>query len=158
MNGMTETTFEPGTTLSRAMFITMLYRMDGETAVSGDLAYTDVKADFWYTDAIIWGTEAGIINGYGDGIFRPDGLVTRQEMAKMMYCYAEYKGMDMTASAGFDSFNDGDRVASWAAPYMSWAVGSELMKGDSNGNLNPAGNATRAEAATVMMRFANLVK
>lgn len=158
MNGMTETTFEPGTTLSRAMFITMLYRMDGETAVSGDLAYTDVKADFWYTDAIIWGTEAGIINGYGDGIFRPDGLVTRQEMAKMMYCYAEYKGMDMTASAGFDSFNDGDQVASWAAPYMSWVVGSELMKGDSNGNLNPAGNATRAEAATVMMRFAETLE
>ncbi|MBQ1251522.1 MAG: S-layer homology domain-containing protein, partial [Firmicutes bacterium] len=158
MNGMTPTTFEPGTTLSRAMYITMIWRMEGEPAANGENTYTDVKDDFWYTDAIIWGTEVGIVNGYGDGIFKPEGNVTRQEMAKMMYCYAEYKGADMSATADFSAFKDGEKVASWAAPYMSWAVGSELMKGDPNGNLNPAGKATRAEAATVIMRFAELVK
>ena len=157
MNGMSETTFEPDTALTRAMYVTMLYRLSGEPSVKVGNVYADVKGDEWYAKAVSWGTENGIVEGY-DGKFSPMDSITREQMAAMMYRYAELNGCDVSASASFDSFSDGSTVSEWAKEEMSWAVASKLIQGHENGTLEPQGNATRAQAAAVLQRFAEMIQ
>ena len=156
MNGMTATTFEPNGTLTRAMYITMLYRLNGEPEVKTASAYGDVKGDEWYAKAVAWGTENGIVEGYA-GNFAPQDSITREQMAAMMYRYAKLNGGDVSASASFDAFKDGSSVSDWAKEEMGWAVASGLMQGHDNGTLEPKGNATRAQAAAVLQRFAEMM-
>ncbi|MGN0962605.1 MAG: S-layer homology domain-containing protein [Clostridia bacterium] len=155
MNGMTETTFEPDSELTRAMYITMLYRLNGEPEVNAASSYDDVKGDEWFAKAVAWGTEKGIVQGYA-GKFAPQESITREQMAAMMYRYAKLTGGDVTASASLDAFSDGSSVSDWAKKEMSWAVASGLMQGHDNGTLEPKGNATRAQAGAVMQRFAKM--
>ena len=152
MKGMTDTTFGPDVTLNRAMFITMIYRMEGEPAVSGAHGFSDVPAGSYYEKAVIWGTQNGIVEGY-NGKYSPEDKITREQMAAIMYRYADYKGVDVSATIGFDKFSDGADVSNWAKEEMGWAVASGMITGHENGTLEPQGNATRAQAAAVLQRF-----
>ncbi len=152
-NGISETEFAPNTATTRAMVVTVLYRMAGQPAVEGEVSFTDV-ADNWYcTDAIIWAAENGIALGYPDGTFLPGQNVTREELAVFLYRFAKLAGADMSLSGDLETFTDGKTVAPWAQEGMRWCVGAGLFRGDETGALNPCGAATRAEYATLVMRL-----
>lgn len=154
MTGRNENTFAPDGQLTRAEFATILYRMCGEPEVEYEAVFPDVPENIWYADAVLWANSEGIATGHGDGTFRPDNNITREEMSVMMYRYAMFKGYDVSENADYSSFVDGDKVASWAAEAMSWAVGSGIISGKSEGTrLDPQGEATRAECSMIIMRF-----
>lgn len=153
MNGMSDTAFEPETTLNRAMMATILYRIEGEPKVTVANPFADVVAGEWYTDAILWAAEQGVVNGYEDGTFKPTRNISREEMAAMMYRYAEFKNADMSVADDLSDFSDGSAVSGWALENMKWAVAADLINGMGNHTLAPQGTATRAQAATVLMRF-----
>ena len=156
MTGTAEDTFAPNTTLSRAMLVSVLYRMEGEPAVSTDAAFTDVDANAWYASAVNWAAAHGLAAGFDDGSFAPDDAVSREQMAAFLYRYAEMKGLDVSASADLSNFADADAISTWAEDVMAWAVGADLLHGQSAGTLAPQGSATRAEVATVLMNADSL--
>lgn len=151
MNGTGETTFNPYGYVSRAMVPTVLYRLAGQPAAPAG-SFTDVAAGMWYTDAISWAAENGIVNGVGSGAFGVDSDITREQLVTMLYRYAKYAGCDMTASNDLSSFNDAGSVHDWALKEMQWAVGAGLINGKGAG-LDPQGAATRAELAAILARF-----
>lgn len=156
MRGMSEAAFEPETTMTRAMLVTVLYRMAGEPSVTGTVPYTDVSDGLWYTDAILWASENGIVEGIGRGLFDPDGGVTREQMATIFYRYADYADFDVSARAELSVFPDAPQCSSYAAAPVSWAVGVNLLQGTRKVDkiyLDPQGFATRAQVATVIRRF-----
>ncbi len=153
MNGESETKFMPNNKLSRAMLVTILYRMQNEPNVSTNALFNDVANGQWYTKAVAWASANNVVNGVGEGKFAPNDSVTRQEMAAMLYRYAKATGMDTTATASLNGFKDSAKVANWATDAMKWAVGSGLMKGNDDNTINPMGTATRAEVATVIIRL-----
>ena len=159
MNGMSSTSFAPDGTLSRAMLVTILYRLEGTPAAGGANPFSDVADGTWYTDAVIWANANGIVNGYGDGTFLPDANVTREQFATILYRYAQFKEYDASVgeNTNIRSYNDVDDISDWATPSMQWACGAGLMQG-SNGNLRPQNSASRAEAAALLMRFIKNVK
>ena len=157
MSGTSATIFAPSTQLSRAMMVQILYNLEDRPAAAESAAFTDVAADAWYADAVNWAAGEGIVSGYGNGKFGPDDLITREQMANMLYYYAQYKGYDVSASGELSSFTDGASTSSWAAEAVQWAVGSGLLSGKGGGVLDPQGTATRAEAASIFMRFARTV-
>ena len=142
------------TQLSRAMMVQILYNLEDRPAAAESAAFTDVAADAWYADAVNWAAGEGIVSGYGNGRFGPDDLITREQMANMLYYYAQYKGYDVSAGGELSSFTDGASTSGWAAEAVQWAVGSGLLSGKGGGVLDPQGTATRAEAASIFMRFA----
>ena len=152
MNGVENNQFAPNTATNRAMLATILYRLAGEPAVSGDLPFTDVESGTWYTDAVLWAAQNGIVNGLGENTFAPMNTLTREQLVTMLYRYAQNKGYDVTASADLSGYPDADKIQSWAQEAMTWAVAEGIVEG-MDGNLNPAGNATRAQIATILMRF-----
>jgi len=153
MKGVGDNKFDPHGVTSRAMIVTILYRLEGEPTVTGTNPFSDVKNDTWYTDAVIWAEANGIVNGYGDGKFGPDDDITREQMAKIMYNYAEYKGYDVSARASLDSFSDDGKISSWATEEMQWAVAVGLIKGMGDETVAPQGDAERCQVATIFMRF-----
>ena len=153
MNGTGATTFDPQGTAQRAMVVTILYRIEGEPAVTAKNEFTDVEDGRWYTKAVIWATEAGITNGAGDGKFLPTKEVTRQELATFLYRYAQYKGLDLSNKADLSKYTDAASVAKWAKDAMAWANGNGIINGMTKTTLEPAGNATRAQLATMLNRF-----
>lgn len=159
MNGTGRGNFEPDYTMSRAMLVTVLYRMAGSPATSGKNPFTDVADGQWFTQPIIWASENGVVNGIGGGKFAPDENVTRQQMAVIFYRYASMVGLDTSASVELTSFPDGNAVPKWSRDALKWAVAVGLVTGTrENGQtlLLPEGNATRAQAATILMRFSKL--
>ena len=116
-----------------------------------------VAAGAWYANAVDWAAGEGIVSGYGNGKFGPEDNITREQMALILYGYAQYKGYDVSASGELSSFTDGASTSSWAAEAVQWAVGSGLLSGKGGGVLDPQGTATRAEAASIFMRFARTV-
>ena len=158
MNGVSEDKFAPNATTTRAMIVTMLYRLEGEPKVSGTNPFADVPAGQWYTDAIIWAAENGIVTGYGNGRFGMDDLITREQFAAIMYRYAKYKGYDVSKSADLSGYTDVSSISSYALDAMKWAVGAKLINGRTATTLAPKGSATRAEAAAILMRFIENVK
>lgn len=160
MAGTDTTIFDPNTKLNRAMAMQILYNLEGKPEVTGKTTFTDADAaGKWAVDAITWAEQNKVAAGYGDGIFQPEKLVSREEFAQMMYNYASYKKLDLTATADLTKFSDGDKVATWAEKAMEWANGNELINGHDNGTLDPQGTATRAQAASILMKFdQNLVK
>lgn len=152
----TDKGFEPGTTMSRAMLVTVLYRLSGETAPAGGSGFGDVPADAWFADAVAWASAAGIVNGRGQG-FEPDEPVTREEIAAMLYRFMQHMGLDVSGSASLAGFPDGEETSPWAKEAMQWAVGVGLFRGDDSGALNPGDDATRAEVATLMERLVKLI-
>ena len=144
MNGVGDNIFNPDGNLSRAMMVRILWNMEDQpTNVSG--SYSDVVAGAWYEKAVLWATANNIVNGYPDGSFGPDNSITRQEMAAILYRYAQFKEYDMTAEDDLTRFPDGDETAEWAETFVRWAVAEGLLNGGDDGTLDPAGTATRAE-------------
>ena len=158
MTGTSATTFDPNGTLSRAMVAQILYNLEGQPTVTGESTFTDVSGH-WAIDAITWAQKTGVVDGYEDNTFRPENNVTRQEFAQMMYNYAAYKDYDLSAKGDLSQFTDGDSVQEWAVTAMSWANGNALINGHDDGTLEPGGTTTRAQAASILMRFdQNLVE
>lgn len=153
MTGMGDGQFIPRSNLTRGMIAQVLYNMESTPAVSGGGSFSDVSESDWYFNAVSWAAQNAIVDGYGDGLFGPEDDVTREQMAVVLYRYAQYKGYDTSAVGSIDAFPDGDSVSSWATEAMAWAVGSGLMLGDENNMLNPTGTATRAEVAQLLTRF-----
>ena len=162
MEGMSATTFQPNGTLSRAMAVQIFYNLEGQPDISGEnlgYPYEDVNAEEWYDNAVYWARITGVATGYGDGTFQPGDSITRQEFAQMLYNYAKYKGYDLTAEGDLSQFPDSGSVADWAEIAMSWANGNELINGHDDGTIDAGGIGTRAQAASILMRFdQNLVE
>ena len=153
MDGVGNNLFAPNATLNRAMAVTILYRLEGSPAVTTDAGFNDVAAGTWYTDAVNWAAANNIVNGVEGNNFDPTGSLTREQMATVLYRYAQYKGADVSASGDLSGFVDSANVSSWAADAVKWAVGSGLVNGVEGNALAPQGTSTRAQAATVLMRF-----
>jgi len=153
-SGTTSTTFSPENNMTRAMMVTVLYRMAGEPTVSGTLPFTDVPVGSYYYNAVLWATQNGITSGTSSTTFSPDDNVTRQQAAVFIYRYANLENCDMTISSGFDltSYSDYSSIASYALTQMTWAVDKGVMSG-SNNMLYPTANATRAEIAAMLRNF-----
>ena len=160
MNGVDRFEFAPNAPMTRAMLVTVLYRLEDEPEFTGGLAsFPDVDVKSWYAEAVAWASESGLVNGTENG-FEPNANITREQIATILYRYAKYIGLvaqDSAASADMSVFNDGDKVSSWAQEAMAWAVEVGLFKGDDTGSLNPQGNATRAEVATLLERLIKLI-
>ena len=155
MNGTGSNTFEPESTMTRAMLVTVLWRY-ANAPKPGANPFTDVPNGKWYTDAVAWAAESGVVNGVGDGKFEPDGSVTREQMATILYRYAQKAGIDTSKHTELSAFPDASRVSAYARAPMQWIVAESVIGGSrENGQdwLNPQGNATRAEVATILMRF-----
>lgn len=155
MQGVGNNTFDPNGTTTRAQIVTILWRLEGEPAPAGANPFADVKADSWYADAVVWAAEEAIVNGYGDGSFAPNNNVTREQLAAILYRYAQYKGYDVSAGENTNilSFTDADEISSWAVDALQWAVAEGIMQGKGDGILDPAGTAKRCEVAKMMMNF-----
>lgn len=153
MSGVSENEFAPAGKLTRAMLVQMLYNMESRPACDAENAFMDVPVGQWYTDAVIWANDAKIVSGMGDGLFAPNMEITREQMVAMLYNYAKYRGYDVTASADLSAFADTASVSAWAQPAMQWAVAEGYISGMGDNQLAPQGTATRAEIASVIMRF-----
>lgn len=153
MVGMSETTFEPNTTVNRAQVVQMLYNLEGQPQVSGDSGFSDIRDDQWYAKAVAWASANDVVAGYEDGTFRPTRAVTREEFAQILYNYAKFKGYDLSASADLGKFPDSGQVSSWAEIALGWANGNGLINGHDDGRLDPKGSTIRAQAASILMNF-----
>ena len=151
-SGTSDTTFSPNASMTRAMLVTVLYRLEGQPTVSGRSGFSDVKLNSYYEDAVTWAADNGIVNGTGATTFSPNANVTREQMAAILYRYAQYKQYGTTASAGLNGFSDAAKVSAYAKAPLSWAVAEKLVNG-SEGRLLPTGNATRAQVAAILHRF-----
>lgn len=151
--GTSATTFAPNANMNRAMLVTVLYRMSGEQA-KADTAFDDVAQDAWYAEAVAWAKTNGIVSGVSATQFAPNQNVTREQMAAILYRYAQYKGQETgNADANLAAFADANTVSSYAVPAMNWAVKNGLISGTSATTLSPNGSATRAQVATILMRY-----
>lgn len=154
MEGTTKTTFSPYRTLTRATVVTILYRVEGEPAVTEASGFEDVGEGQWFTDAIAWAKTAGIVNGTTETKFNPNGAVTREQIAAILYRYCgDYLGQDVSASAKLESYSDFGSISNFAQTPLSWAVATDLIKGVTQDRLAPGGNATRAQVAILMTRL-----
>lgn len=155
MTGLSENVFGPSEPLLRAQFAVILHRMEDLPQISYDGRYQDVAAGLWYTDAVAWASEEGIITGYGAGeIFGPGDYISREQMATMMYRYAKRKGYDTSVKADLGSYKDASEVSAFAEEAMQWAVGNKIISGKQEGTiLDPQGNTTRSECAVILTRF-----
>ena len=158
MKGLGDGRFAPEDDTSRVMIVMMLWRLNGSSVVNYALDFEDVDEDAWYTEAVRWAVSEGIAGGYGNGKFGPDDTVTREQMVTILWRYAQYKGCDVSVSEDTDILSYGDvaEVAEYAIPAMQWACSSGMVEGKQDGNglrLDPRGSTTRAQTATMMMRF-----
>ena len=149
MVGISQTAFAPDTAITRGMLVTILWRLEGSPIVDAPMAYDDVDPESWYAEAVRWGDSTGVVTGYGNGKFGPSDPITREQMATMLWRYVGSPEVD----GGLSSFADGQQTSSWAQPAMIWAAEQGLITGVGNGRLEPGGQATRAQAATILMRY-----
>lgn len=154
MTGMDPVTFSPLGSVSRAQFAVMLWRQEGEPATAYSDIFTDVADGTWYTPAVMWASESGVITGYNDGSFGPADTITREQIVTMLYRYAQHKGYDTTTQDTLERFIDVDHMSDFAYDGMAWAVGTGVITGKYSGDcLSPLENTTRAECATMLQRF-----
>ena len=154
--GMTPTTFAPNATMTRAMLVSVLWRLAGEPAPKAPNTFVDVPDGAWYTDAVTWAAENGVVSGIGGSRFDPSGFVTREQTAEILYNYAHSKGYDVSARADLTAFPDAGSVSSWAEEALSWANAAGLINGtvrDGQTILDPQGSASRAQVAMILMNY-----
>jgi len=157
-NGTSATTFSPNATMTRAMFVTVLYRMAGSPTVSGTNPFTeDVAAEQWYTNAVVFAANNGIVKGTSETTYSPDAPITREQMAVILYNYAVYRGYSVSATNDLSAFSDASSVSSWALTQTKWAVAKGLITGMTTTTLEPQGAATRAQVATILTRFVKTI-
>lgn len=150
--GTSDTTFSPNTSMTRAMLVAVLYRLEGKPSVSGRSGFSDVTSGSYYEDAVTWAADNGIVYGTSASTFSPNANVTREQMTAILYRYAQYKKYDTAARSSLNGFTDHASVSGYAAASLEWAVAEELVYG-SDGKLMPTGNATRAQVAAILHRF-----
>lgn len=153
MLGVSDTRFAPNQALSRAMLVTVLYRLADEPDVTADNPFTDVPAGQWYTNAVIWAAANGIVSGFGDGTFQPNAPATRAQAAVMLCGYAKLAGRDTTQHADLSAYADAAEIPSWALAEMQWANAAQLIRGRSDTILAPNAGTTRAEMAKILSTF-----
>ncbi len=154
MIGETDTMFAPNDTLTRGMFVCILNRLDGANSAAEPI-YSDVDLSEYYASAVTWGTETGVIEGYGDGTFGPNDAVTREQTAAILWRYSKQLGEDVSASADISTFADSGSVSGYAQEAMAWACGKEIINGYEDNTLRPASDITRAETAVMLIRYTN---
>jgi hypothetical protein len=145
--------FSPDATMTRAMFSQILYNYAKKPAIGGTSRYNDISASSWYFSAVTWATEQGIVSGYGNGIFGPEDKVSREQMAVLLYNYARSIGLDASAKSDLSNYDDAAKISAWARPAVQWAIAEEIIVGRTLKTVVPDGMATRAEAATIIMKF-----
>ena len=153
MDGVGDSLFAPNSETTRAQLVTILYRLAGQPAVSGDLPFTDVESGTWYTDAVLWAAQNGIVNGVSETEFAPGEDITREQLAAILYRYAAYQGYDVSQRADLSGFGDASSISGYAQEALSWAHAQGLVLGFEDGSLRPQGTASRAQIAAVLMRF-----
>ena len=151
MKGVSDTLFSPAQPLTRAMFVTVLHRIEGSPKTSASNAYRDISEKDWFFDAVLWASENGIVNGTAPDCFSPDAAVTREQMATLAYRYAKYK-QKATDAVGASAFSDSDKISSYAVSAVNWANSAGIMTGSDN-RFNPEQSSKRAEAAAVFVRL-----
>lgn len=154
-NGVSETEFAPEGIMTRAMLVTVLWRMEKEPQADYILAFEDVMPSEWYTEAVRWASAENLVTGYDNKIFGTEDFITREQTAAILYRYAEYKDRDTKDKENTNilSYEDFDKISEYAVPALQWAVGTGLMKGKTNSTLNPSDNTTRGQVAEMLMRF-----
>ena len=158
MSGVEEGRFEPGTTLTRAMLAQTLYAMEGKPQVSGGEDFSDVEEGDWYAAAVAWAAENGLVSGVGGDRFAPNDALTREQMALILYRYAQHKSYDVQVDGEpLEGFQDVEKISEWAVEAMEWAVNAKLLSGTGDNLLSPAGTATRAQVAQVLANFCQTV-
>ena len=158
MSGVEEGRFEPGTTLTRAMLAQTLYAMEGKPQVSGGEDFSDVEEGDWYAAAVVWAAENGLVSGVGGDRFAPNDALTREQMALILYRYAQHKSYDVQVDGEpLEGFQDVEKISDWAVEAMAWAVNAKLLSGTGDNLLTPAGTATRAQVAQVLANFCQTV-
>lgn len=153
MKGANETEFAPEEAVTRGMFVTVLYRMEKEPKPTQTSIFTDVAPEAYYAAAVAWASENGIVTGSGEKLFAPEEAITREQMAAILYRYAQYKGCDMTVHQAA-SYIDSDSISAYAVQAAAWAFEKHIMQGNENGAFLPEACATRAEAAAVFRKMA----
>ena len=153
MSGTAADVFAPNATTTRAMIVTILYRLEGSPAVTGTSAFVDVPAGQWYTDAVNWAAANQIVKGTSATTFAPNDSITREQMAAILYRYAQYKGYDVTKKADLSGYSDNGQVSAYAKDALAWANAAKLINGVTNTTLAPQGNATRAQVSAILHRF-----
>lgn len=153
MAGTAADVFAPNATTTRAMIVTILYRLEGSPAVTGTGAFVDVPAGQWYTDAVNWAAANQIVKGTSATTFAPNASITREQMAAILYRYAQYKGYDVTKKADLSGYSDNSQVSAYAKDALAWANAAKLINGVTNTTLAPQGNATRAQVSAILHRF-----
>ena len=157
MQGTSATRFSPEVEMSRGMIATVLYRLENTPALTGSTSFSDVGGNEWYTDAIQWAAENNIMSGYGNNRFGPMDSVTREQLAVILYNYTASNDISVEAAGDLSVFHDAEDTSDWAEKAISWAVGVGLLSGKGNGILDPAGTATRAEVAQILMNYCTKV-
>lgn len=157
MNGTADNTFSPKAHTTRGMVVTVLYRLENQPSTSA-ASFTDVASGAYYANAVAWANANGIVSGYGSGKFGPNDKVTREQLAAILYRYAQYKKYDVSGAKSLDGYTDAQSVSSYAVPALQWANAAGVVTGKSGSKLDPKGNATRAEVAAMLMRFCENVK
>lgn len=159
MNGTADNTFSPKANTTRGMVVTVLYRLENQPSTSA-ASFTDVASGAYYANAVAWANANGIVSGYGSGKFGPNDKVTREQLAAILYRYAQYKKYDVSVGEDTNilSYNDAQSISTYAIPAIQWACGAGVVTGKSGSKLDPKGNATRAEVAAMLMRFCENVK
>ena len=157
MTGVSADRFAPASTTTRGMIVTILYRLENEPAVSGDLPFTDVERGAWYADAVAWAAANDIVNGTSATTFAPNSPITREQMAAILYRYAAYKGYDVSQKADLSGYTDAASISGYAKDALAWANAQKLITGVTDTTLNPQGSATRAQVATILMRLCETV-
>ncbi len=152
MVGVSATAFQPNGSLTRGQVVQILHNLEGKPEETAEAPFTDT-AGHWALEAIAWAAQNNVVAGYDDGTFGPEKLVTREEFAQMMYNYAKFKGYDLTAGGDLAQFPDAGAISDWAETALSWANGKGLINGHDNGTIDPQGNTTRAQAASIMKNF-----
>lgn len=152
MAGVENNLFSPNATTTRAMIVTILYSLENRPS-SGSMNFTDVPAGQWYTSPIAWTAANGIVGGYGDGRFGPNDTITREQMAAILYRYAQFKGYDVSNIGDLSRYTHAGQVSDWTRTAIGWANAQGLITGNTATTLNPIGSATRAEVATILIRF-----
>ena len=153
MSGVSDTTFAPNANTTRGMIVTVLYRMENQPNVTIDNSFKDVKSTDYYGNAIYWAKQNNIVSGYNSTTFAPNDNITREQMAAILYRYAAYKGYSVDKTSDLSNFNDTSNISNYALTPIKWAVSSGLISGMGDSAISPLGNASRAQIATILMRF-----
>ena len=152
MSGTSDTSFSPDSTMSRAMLASVLYRVAGSPAIGETGAFSDVVPGIWYADAVAWASGTGMMSGYGEGVFGSNDPVTREQLAAILYRYAQSTNQDVSVGNNILSYHDASAIEEYAIPAMQWAVGAGIISG-SESNLTPKSSATRAQVASILYRW-----